>query len=206
MIKQYLTEFEQILHTIDTNINTLQTASSPSPDLSTTIKQTNQYISSASLLLAKIHEDESHYQHNNLLEKKYNELNQRRKQLTDLTRQINLNRLNKQNNHNEFHIKEDENDLNLLSNYNEALLQDSLRNLKEIDLNLGNTAINLHQQGEQLNNANMHLERGIKTMEENNRMLFGISCSKKCQKIMLVIINVLLFSIIVLILVIKMLK
>lgn len=206
MIKQYLTEFEQILHTIDTNINTLQTASSPSPDLSATIKQTNQYISSASLLLAKIHEDESHYQQNNLLEKKYNELNQRRKQLTDLTRQINLNRLNKQNKHNEFHIKEDENDLNLLSNYNEALLQDSLRNLKEIDLNLGNTAINLHQQGEQLNNANMHLERGIKTMEDNNRILFGISCSKKCQKIMLVIINVLLFSIIVLILVIKMLK
>ena len=72
--------------------------------------------------------------------------------------------------------------------------------------NLQETAINLHGQGTKLVNAQDRMDIALNKIEENNDVLGDIACSKKCQKLWMIIVNILLFSIIVLIILMKILN
>ena len=96
--------------------------------------------------------------------------------------------------------------VNFITDYNEKLLGDSMKNLNEIHGNLQETAINLHGQGTKLVNAQDRMDIALNKIEENNDVLGDIACSKKCQKLWMIIVNILLFSIIVLIILMKILN
>lgn len=211
--KEYLAEYNDILAKIDNNILHLQTASNKDFN-PLDLKDTNQLISSASLILAKIH-GLDHENTTPLLEEKYAELAQRKKQISELTSKYQINLLQAYENKNiNENLNEKMNDnydkkvvgVNLITDYNEKLLGESIKNLNEVRENLQETAINMHGQGSKLVNANDRMEFALNKMDENNDVLGDIACSKKCQKLWMIIVNILLFSIIVLIILMKILK
>ena len=211
--KTYLAEYNDILAKIDNNILNLQAASNKDFN-PLDLKNTNQLISSASLILAKIHElDNENTTH--ILEEKYIELAQRKKQISELTSKYHMNLLQSYENKNiSENLNEKMNDnydkkvvgVNFITDYNEKLLGDSMKNLNEIHGNLQETAINLHGQGTKLVNAQDRMDIALNKIEENNDVLGDIACSKKCQKLWMIIVNILLFSIIVLIILMKILN
>ena len=79
-----------------------------------------------------------------------------KKELTNKTNQLNINILNTIENNKddemETLLKHNEQpiDVNYLTNYNERLLDGTLKNLREINSNLKETSIGLKNQGEQL--------------------------------------------------------
>ena len=160
------------------------------------------------MILAKINDIENE-NNTNVLNEKLKQLSERKKQISLLTSQYQLSMLktidNKNINENtlENNYNNKEVDVGMVTDYNEKLLGDAMRNLNEVHSNLKETAINLRSQGGILSNDNEKMVKGVDIMKENNDIVSDISCSKKCQKIWMIIINVLLFSIIVLILMIK---
>lgn len=200
-------EFDDIVQKIDVNILNIKTL--PAKEIKpSSLKETNQLISSASLILAKINDIENE-NNTDVLNEKLRQLSERKKQISLLTSQYQLSMLktidNKNINENTLdnNYNNKEVDVGMVTDYNEKLLGDAMRNLNEVHSNLKETAINLRSQGGILSNDNEKMVKGVDIMKENNDIVSDIACSKKCQKIWMIIINVLLFSIIVLILMIK---
>ena len=145
----------------------------------------------------------------NEIESKYTELENRKKEISKIINQLNINLLNKIDNkksdemdtlleHNEQPI-----DVNYLTNYNENLLNGTIKNLKDINENLKETAVDLKNQGNQLKFTSGKMDINLENINEGNRILNNISCNSLCNKIWMFIVNILLFIIILLLIVFK---
>ena len=198
-------EFNDILIKIDSNIKELNYNQTNNNNV---IQETNKLISTASLLLLKMNEIINNIPLNEI-ESKYTELENRKKEISKIINQLNINLLNKIDNkksdemdtlleHNEQPI-----DVNYLTNYNENLLNGTIKNLKDINENLKETAVDLKNQGNQLKFSSGKMDINLENINEGNRILNNISCNSLCNKIWMFIVNILLFIIILLLIVFK---
>jgi hypothetical protein len=148
----------------------------------------------------------------NDIEEKYKELENRKKKISTISNKLNLNLLNKVETkgddemqtlleHNEQPI-----DVHYLTNYNEKLLDGTLKNLREINNNLIETSIGLKSQGEKLIYSNEKMDINNQHVKEGNKIINDINCSSMCNKIWMFIINILLFVIILLLIMLKVLS
>ena len=205
-------EFDKILLNIDNNIKKLNNNFNIiDPQI---LPNTNNLISSASLILAKLSENNNI---SDILEKKYNDLNEKKKIISKFTDEYQiklLNDLDKNdeensnllNNNNNINNINNNYELGLITDYNEKLLQDSMHNLNEINDNLQATANNLINQGDSIQISKNKLDNGEKKVDDISKKLNQIKWSKYWGKISLIIINILLTIIILLIIIIKMLN
>ena len=205
-------EFDKILVNIDNNIKKLNNNfNNIDPQI---LPNTNNLISSASLILAKLSENNNI---SDILEKKYNDLNEKKKIISKFTDEYQiklLNDLDKNdeensnllNNNNNINNINNNYELGLITDYNEKLLQDSMHNLNEINDNLQATANNLINQGDSIQISKNKLDNGEKKVDDISKKLNQIKWSKYWGKISLIIINILLTIIILLIIIIKMLN
>ena len=200
-------EFDEIINKIDSNINYLNSNQNDN----NLITETNKFISSASLILLQMNENSYNIPIKEI-EEKYKELENRKKTISNISNKINLNLLNKVETkgddemqtlleHNEQPI-----DVNYLTNYNEKLLDGTLKNLREINSNLQDTAISLKNQGEQLKLSSQKMDINSQQVKEGSKLLNEINCSSMCNKIWMFIVNILLFVIILLLIMLKLLS
>ena len=200
-------EFNNIIQKIDSNIKDI-TINKLDNYL---ITETNKYLSSASLILLKMNEDSYNIPIKEI-ENKYKELENRKKELTNKTNQLNINILNTIENNKddemETLLKHNEQpiDVNYLTNYNERLLDGTLKNLREINSNLKETSIGLKNQGEQLKYSNEKMDSNNKYVKEGSKLINDINWSSMCNKIWMLIVNILLFIIILLLVIFKVLS
>ena len=198
-------EFNDILIKIDSNIKELNYNQTNNNNVT---QETNKLISTASLLLLKMNENTNNIPLNEI-ESKYTELENRKKEISKIINQLNINLLNKIDNkksdemdtlleHNEQPI-----DVNYLTNYNENLLNGTIKNLKDINENLKETAVDLKNQGNQLKFSSGKMDINLENINEGNRILNNISCNSLCNKIWMFVVNILLFIIILLLIVFK---
>ncbi len=143
------------------------------------------------------------------IENKYKELENRKKELTNITNQLNMNILNTIENNKDDEMEtllkhnEQSIDVNYLTNYNERLLDGTLKNLREINSNLKETSIGLKNQGEQLKYTNEKMDGNNKYVKEGSKLINDINWSSMCNKIWMFIVNILLFIIILLLVIFK---
>lgn len=198
-----LTEFNHILKNVDRNISQLEQYSEINPSL---LKETNQMICSASLILAKMHDKK---ESTAIITKEYYNLERRKNTLSSINNKFQMDALQKYNNspYNNMPNTQDKTegmvDIGLTTDYNEKLLQGSMHNLYEVNNNLNIVAHNLKDQGEQLEDTNNRLIGGNEKNKETGKILNEINRKQKCQKYSMFVANILLFSVIVLLLVIR---
>ena len=202
---KFTNEFNDIIIKIDSNIKDLNNNQIDNNNL---IQETNKLISTASLLLLKMNNDTNNIPLNEI-EIKYTELENRKKEISKIINKLNINLLNKIDNkkndemdtlleHNEQPI-----DVNYLTNYNEKLLSGTIKNLKDINENLKETAVDLRNQGNQLKISNEKMDINLEKINEGNKILNNIDCNSMCNKIWMFVVNILLFIIILLLIVFK---
>ena len=200
-------EFNNIIQKIDSNIKDININKLDNY----LITETNKYLSSASLILLKMHEDSYNIPIKDI-ENKYKELEKRKKELSNITNKLNMNILNTIENKKDDEIQtllehnEKPIDVNYLTNYNEKLLDGTLKNLREINNNLKETSIGLKNQGEKLIYSNEKMDINNQHVKEGNKIINDINCSSMCNKIWMFIINILLFVIILLLIMLKVLS
>ena len=198
-------EFNDILIKIDSNIKELNYNQTNNNNV---IQETNKLISTASLLLLKMNNDTNNIPLNEI-EIKYTELENRKKEISKIINKLNINLLNKIDNkkndemdtlleHNDQPI-----DVNYLINYNENLLNGTIKNLKDINENLKETAVDLKNQGNQLKFSSGKMDINLENINEGTKILNSINCNSMCNKIWMFVVNILLFIIILLLIVFK---
>ncbi len=200
-------EFNNIIQKIDSNIKDININKLDNY----LITETNKYLSSASLILLKMNEDSYNIPIKDI-ENKYKELEKRKKELSNITNKLNMNILNTIENKKDDEIQtllehnEQPIDVHYLTNYNEKLLDGTLKNLREINNNLIETSIGLKSQGEKLIYSNEKMDINNQHVKEGNKIINDINCSSMCNKIWMFIINILLFVIILLLIMLKVLS
>lgn len=97
-------------------------------------------------------------------------------------------------------------DLNFNTDYNESLLHGAVSNLHNIHQNLAETSANLKGQGEKISNTVNVMDQGNRNIDKNASQLNAMTCTSKCQKLWMIIVNVLLCSIILLLIMLKVLN
>ena len=200
-------QFNDIIKKIDSNINDLNLNQCDN-DL---ITETNKFLSSASLILLQMNENSYNIPIKEI-EEKYKELENRKKKISIILNKLNINLLNKVETKGDDEMKtllehnEQPIDVNYLTNYNETLLDGTLKNLREINNNLQDTAIGLKNQDEQLINTTQKMDINLQQVKVGNKLLNEIHCSSMCNKIWMFIVNILLFVIIVLLIILKLIS
>ena len=200
-------QFNDIIKKIDSNINDLNLNQCDN-DL---ITETNKFLSSASLILLQMNENSYNFPIKEI-EEKYKELDNRKKKISIILNKLNINLLNKVETKGDDEMKtllehnEQPIDVNYLTNYNETLLDGTLKNLREINNNLQDTAIGLKNQDEQLKNTTQKMDINLQQVKVGNKLLNEIHCSSMCNKIWMFIVNILLFVIIVLLIILKLIS
>ena len=200
-------QFNDIIKKIDSNINELN-LNQYDNDL---ITETNKFLSSASLILLQMNENSYNIPIKEI-EEKYKALENRKKKISIILNKLNINLLNKVETKGDDEMKtllehnEQPIDVNYLTNYNETLLDGTLKNLREINNNLQDTAIGLKNQDEQLINTTQKMDINLQQVKVGNKLLNEIHCSSMCNKIWMFIVNILLFVIIVLLIILKLIS
>ena len=206
-----LSEFNSLLDKIDININNKKIYDDP-----LLLKNTTELLSSANILLSKQKNIHNDYFQNQFLESCYNELKERKNKLSDITNQykeqINQKRkkkiifdendylLNDEYNHfnNDINLNS-QYELGFITNLNESLLSNSVKNLYNIKNNVEITAQSLKEQGEKLSNLSTEANSNEENVKIGSKLIDSISCNKKCRKFLLFIINILLFIVIIMV-------
>ncbi len=197
-------DFNEMIKKIDLNIKDLNLNKSDK----NLLNETNNLISNASLILVKLYENSNNYPIKDL-ENKFKILENKKKEITNISNKLQINLLNKvensKNEEMETLLEHDEQpiDVNYLTNYNESLLNETLRNLRQVNENLIESSVVLAQQGNQLKISSERMDNGIHNVKEGNKILNHIKCSSLCNKIWMLIVNILLFVIILLLITLK---
>ena len=211
-----LSKFQSLISKIDQNIQDKKIYDDP-----LLLKNTTELLSSANILLSKEKNIHNDYFQNEFLEKCFNDIKIRKNKLSDITNQYKNQIIKKKK---ERYLDYDESDylnddkyntfnndinldqpyeLNFITNLNESLLNGTMKNLNNIHNNIEITSKNLKQQGDKLNiisNKSNHNEENTKI---GTKFIDTISCNKKCRKLLLMIINILLFVVIIMVFIYK---
>ena len=216
-------EFQELMNRIDRNIQDKKIYDDP-----LLLKNTTELLCSANILLSKEKNIHNDYFQNEFLMNCYNDIKKRKDQLTDITNQYKKELFNqKKNRHLDFDETDylnDENfkifnkdinyndknefnntqyELGFISNLNESLLSGTVKNLNNIHNNIEITSKNLKQQGEKLNNISSKTNHNEENTKIGTNFIDSISCNQKCRKILLMVINLLLFIVIILVFIYK---
>ena len=211
-----LSQFQSLMNKIDQNIQDKKIYDDP-----LLLKNTTELLSSANILLSKEKNIHNDYFQNEFLEKCFNDLKVRKNKLSDITNQYKNQIINKKKS---MRLDYDEDDylnddkfnafnndinadkpfeLNFITNLNESLLNGTMKNLNKIQNNIEITSKNLKQQGDKLNNISNKSNHNEENTKLGTKFIDSISCNKKCRKLLLMIINVLLFIVIIMVFIYK---
>ena len=207
-----LEEFNSLMERIDINIQDKKIYDDP-----ILLKNTTELLSSANLLLSQQKNVHNDYFQNEFLESCYNEIKKRKDKLSDITSQY-KNQIFQKNkkkiifDESDYLLNEEYNkfntdinlnpnyELSLITNLNESLLTGSVKNLYNIKNNVEITAQSLKEQGEKLNSLSTQANSNEEEVKFGTKLIDSISCNKKCRKMLLFIINILLFIVIIMVL------
>ena len=211
-----LEEFQDLMNKIDKNIQDKKIYDDP-----LLLKNTTELLSLANILLSKEKNIHNDYFQNEFLEKCYNDIKIRKKQITDITNQYKDELINKKKKRKLDYDEEDylyddnfkifNNDINtdkpyelgLITHLNESLLNGTVKNLNNIQNNIEITSRNLKSQGDKLNNISHKSNHNEENTTVGTKLLDSITCNQKCRKFLLMIINIFLFILIIMIFIYK---
>lgn len=223
----FLQKIDNNINNLNLLLSTPSYSSSPiSPNISKLLKETNELISSSNSFLSSLlnSQNSSTFQNdlffNQKLEKYYKDLISRKKQVSLLTRQFQEKLLGiskSYNNNNKIIISnEDDNynendkllnnkpvELEFLTDYNERLLGDSIKNITKTNKNIEETIKNEKEQGNKLNEIYYKAEDNEAKTKIGRDYINSITCQEKCKRISLMTLNIILFLTIILMIIYK---
>ena len=210
-----LKEFQNLMNKIDQNIQDKKIYDNP-----ILLKDTTELLSSANNLKKKKKNIHNDFFQNEFLETCYNDIKTRKDQLSDITNHYKNQILNKKiKNRNIDYDEEDylkdgnlsfyNNDnktnnhsyeLGFITNYNESLLNGTVKNLNNIQNNIEITSNNIKIQGDKLVNISNKSNHNEENAKVGTKFIDSISCNQKCKKFLLMLINIMLFIVIIMVL------
>lgn len=197
------------------------------------LKETNILLNSANSILTKATNsasfsslnDENVFLKNKKIEKYYKELINRKKNFAEISRQLQERLLGINNGNNkqkkiilnndeeedeDLNFNEEKNkklngpvELELLTDYNERLLGDAIKNINKTNQNIEETVKDTKEQGNKLNEIYYKVENNDNKAKFGTNIINAITFEEKVKRISLIIINVILFLSIILLLVYK---
>jgi hypothetical protein len=214
-------QFQKKLKIIDKNIKTLNSNTLNLKESLKLLKSTTNLLSAANNLIISQHNtinDESNvFLINNNLEKYYNELLIREKTIADLTKKYNL----QKNNFLEEDITEEDidNEKNTLLNKdnnnpielafimdkNETLVKKGYKDLENIQDNMSSIKNDIYNQGKSINELGDTIYKNEQKAKTGESLIDEIILNQNCVKLLLTVLNFLLFVLILAIIIYKML-
>ena len=215
--------FEKKIKVIDKNLKKLNSNTLNLKDSMLLLKTTTNFLSSAKDLILSQHNtisDESNeFLVTNNLEEYYNELLIRQKQITELTNKYKSTFQTQKNIINEENGDDIDNEKNTLLNKenspielgfvidkNEALMKKGNKDLQEICTDMNLIKKNIDEQGQSINDIGELADINEKKAKNGGIIINDMIEEKNWSKIMLIILNVLLFVLFLGIILVKILK
>ena len=215
--------FEKKIKVIDKNLKKLNSNTLNLKDSMLLLKTTTNFLSSAKDLILSQHNtisDQSNeflVTHN--LEQYYNELLIRQKQITELTNKYKSTFQSQKNIINEENCDDIDNEKNTLlskennpielgfvMDKNEALMKKGNKDLEEICNDMKEIKKNIDEQGQNINDIGELADINEKKTKNGEIIIKDMIDEKNWSKIMLIILNILLFALILGIIIVKILK
>ena len=206
--------FEKKIKVIDKNIKKLESNTLNLKDSMLLLKSTTNLLSSAKDLILSQHntinDDSNEFLITNNLDQYYNQLLIRQKKITDLTNKYksSLESQNKLININEESYDEDNEKNSLLNkdnnpievgfviDKNEALMKKNNKDLEEICNDMTLAKKNIYEQGKNINEIGELTQISEKRTNSGKNIINEYNYEKNCGRIMLIIVNILLFVLI----------
>ena len=214
-------QFEKKIKIIDKNIKTLNSNSLNLKESLKLLKSTTNLLSSANDLIISQHNtinDESNvFLINNNLENYYNALLIRKKTIADLTKKYNLQKNNLQeediteedidNEKNTLLNKDNNNPIELafIMDKNETLVKKGYKDLENIQDNMSSIKNDIYNQGKSINELGDTIYKNEKRARIGESIIDDILFNQNCAKLLLTVLNVLLFVLILAIIIYKLL-
>ena len=214
-------QFEKKIKIIDKNIKTLNSNSLNLKESLKLLKSTTNLLSAANNLIISQHNtinDESNvFLINTNLENYYNELLIRKKTIADLTEKYNL----QKNNYIDENLTEEENDnekntllnkdnnnpieLEFIMDKNENLVKKGYKDLEKIQENIGSIKNDIYNQGKSINELGDTIYKNEQRAKSGESIIDDIILNQNCTKILLTVLNILLFVLILAMIIYKLL-
>jgi hypothetical protein len=214
-------QFQKKLKIIDKNIKTLNSNTLNLKESLKLLKSTTNLLSAANNLIISQHNtinDESNvFLINNNLEKYYNELLIREKTIADLTKKYNLQKNNLQeediteedidNEKNTLLNKDNNNPIELafIMDKNETLVKKGYKDLENIQDNMSSIKNDIYNQGKSINELGDTIYKNEQKAKTGESLIDEIILNQNCVKLLLTVLNFLLFVLILAIIIYKML-
>ena len=214
-------QFEKKIKIIDKNIKTLNSNSLNLKESLKLLKSTTNLLSAANNLIISQHNtinDESNvFLINTNLENYYNELLIRKKTIADLTEKYNLQKNNYldedlteediDNEKNTLLNKDNNNpiELEFIMDKNENLVKKGYKDLEKIQENIGSIKNDIYNQGKSINELGDTIYKNEQRAKSGESIIDDIILNQNCTKILLTVLNILLFVLILAIIIYKLL-
>ena len=214
-------QFEKKIKIIDKNIKTLNSNSLNLKESLKLLKSTTNLLSAANNLIISQHNtinDESNvFLINTNLENYYNELLIRKKTIADLTEKYNL----QKNNYLDEDLTEEDIDnekstllnkdnnnpieLEFIMDKNENLVKKGYKDLEKIQENIGSIKNDIYNQGKSINELGDTIYKNEQRAKSGESIIDDIILNQNCTKILLTVLNILLFVLILAMIIYKLL-
>ena len=214
-------QFEKKIKIIDKNIKTLNSNSLNLKESLKLLKSTTNLLSAANNLIISQHNtinDESNvFLINTNLENYYNELLIRKKTIADLTEKYNLQKNNYldedlteediDNEKNTLLNKDNNNpiELEFIMDKNENLVKKEYKDLEKIQENIGSIKNDIYNQGKSINELGDTIYKNEQRAKSGESIIDDIILNQNCTKILLTVLNILLFVLILAMIIYKLL-
>ena len=214
-------QFQKKLKIIDKNIKTLNSNTLSLKESLKLLKTTTNLLSSANDLIISQHNtinDESNvFLINNNLENYYNELLIRKKTIADLTEKYNLQKNNLQdeeiteedidNEKNTLLNKDNNNpiELEFIMDKNEKLVKKGYKDLENIHDNMGSIKNDIYKQGKNINELSDTIYKNEHRAKTGESIIDDIILNQNFTKLLLTVLNILLFVLILAMIIYKLL-
>ena len=214
-------QFEKKIKIIDKNIKTLNSNSLNLKESLKLLKSTTNLLSAANNLIISQHNtinDESNvFLMNTNLENYYNELLIRKKTIADLTEKYNLQKNNYldedlteediDNEKNTLLNKDNNNpiELEFIMDKNENLVKKGYKDLEKIQENIGSIKNDIYNQGKSINELGDTIYKNEQRAKSGESIIDDIILNQNCTKILLTVLNILLFVLILAMIIYKLL-
>ena len=214
-------QFEKKIKIIDKNIKTLNSNSLNLKESLKLLKSTTNLLSAANNLIISQHNtinDESNvFLINTNLENYYNELLIRKKTIADLTEKYNLQKNNYldedlteediDNEKNTLLNKDNNNpiELEFIMDKNENLVKKGYKDLEKIQENIGSIKNDIYNQGKSINELGDTIYKNEQRAKSGESIIDDIILNQNCTKILLTVLNILLFVLILAMIIYKLL-
>ena len=214
-------QFEKKIKIIDKNIKTLNSNSLNLKESLKLLKSTTNLLSAANNLIISQHNtinDESNvFLINTNLENYYNELLIRKKTIADLTEKYNLQKNNYldedlteediDNEKNTLLNKDNNNpiELEFIMDKNENLVKKGYKDLEKIQENIGSIKNDIYNQGKSINELGNTIYKNEQRAKSGESIIDDIILNQNCTKILLTVLNILLFVLILAMIIYKLL-